>query len=260
MVVMIGKQLRVAACSILLAGCVTTSTIEKIEPSSKEAAEYNLQLGIGYLRQGELKTAQEKLEKSIKEDSSNATAYSALGLVFERLGDDAGAERNYRKAARLAPDDPDSLNALAVFLCLKKGETAAALDLFDKALAVPLSKAYANKAMIYTNAGTCAGRVDLARAEVYLRSALTNDPGYNPALLQLANVANSRGNPLQARAFIERYLAAVPSSPAALWLGVQVERALGDRVASNSYADRLKSDFPQSVETRLLLESERGAN
>jgi type IV pilus assembly protein PilF len=99
----------------------------------------------------------------------------------------------------------------------------------------------------------------IARAENYLRSALTNDPGYNAALLQLANVANSRGNPLQARAFIERYLAAVPASPAALWLGVQVERALGDRVASNSYADRLKSDFPQSVETRLLLESERGA-
>jgi type IV pilus assembly protein PilF len=259
MVILIGKRLGVVAGLLALAGCVTTSTIDEVEPSRKEAAQYNLQLGIGYLRQGELKTAQEKLEKSIADDSSNATAHSALGLVFERLGDDAGAEKHYRKAVRVSPDDPDSLNALAVFLCLKKGDPGQAMNLFDRALAVPLSKAFANKAMLYTTAGTCAGRLDLARAENYLRAAIAADPNYNAALLQLANVANTRGNHLQARAFIERYLAVAPASPDALWLGVQIERALGDASASRAYGQRLRTEFPQSVETRLLLESERGA-
>jgi type IV pilus assembly protein PilF len=259
MVVLTGRWLGIAACVLALASCVTTSTLEDVEPSKKEAAQYNLQLGIGYLRQGELKIAQDKLEKSIADDGSNATAHSALGLVFERLGDDTGAEKHYRKSVRLAPSDPDSLNALAVFLCLKKGEPAQAMDLFDRALAVPLSKAFANKAMLYANAGTCAGRLDLARAENYLRAALVADPNYNPAMLQLANVANTRGNHLQARAFIERYLAVAPASPGALWLGVQIERALGDASASAAYAERLRREFPQAVETRLLLESERGA-
>jgi type IV pilus assembly protein PilF len=259
MVVLISKRLGIIAGVVVMTGCVTTSTIDEVTPSKKEAAQYNLQLGIGYLRQGELKTAQEKLEKSIADDASNATAHSALGLVFERLGDNEGAEKHYRRAVRLAPEDPDSLNALAVFLCLKKNEPADALRLFDKALAVPLSKAFANKAMLYTNAGTCAGRLDLARAETYLRAALLADPNYNAALLQLANVANTRGNHLQARAFIERYLAVAPATPDALWLGVQIERALGDTSASRGYGERLKQEFPQSVETRRLLETERGA-
>lgn len=245
--------------SLALAGCVTTSTVKEVTPSKNEAAQYNFQLGIGYLRQGDLQKAQAKLEKSIADDDTNATAFSALGLVYERLGDDAGAEEKYRRAARLAPNDPDVLNSLAAFLCLKKNDVGDAMRLFDKALAVPLSKAFVNKAMLYTNAGTCVSRIDLDRADAYLRAALATDPKFNPALLQLANVSNIRGNYLQARAFIERYLAAATASPDALWLAVRIEKALGDSSAARQYGERLKREFPQSAETRLLLESERSA-
>lgn len=244
---------------LALGGCVTTSVENEVAPSKTEAAQYNLQLGIGYLRQGDLRKAQAKLEKSIADDDTNATAFSALGLVYERLGDDAGAEEKYRRAVRLAPDNPDVLNSLAIFLCMKKNEVSDAMQLFDKALAVPLSKVFTNKAMLYTNAGTCISRTDLDRADTYLRAALATDPKFNPALLQLAYVANMRGNYLQARAFIQRYLAAATASADALWLAVQIERALGDSAAASQYGERLKKEFPQSAETRLLLESERGA-
>jgi type IV pilus assembly protein PilF len=130
---------------------------------------------------------------------------------------------------------------------------------FEQALAVPLSKAEANRAMLYTNAGLCAKRFDLARAESYLRSALATDPSFKGALLQLSDVTFSRGNYLQSRAFLERFLAAGPATPDALWLGVRVEKALGGSSASREYAERLKKEFPESVETRLLLESERNA-
>ena len=155
----------------------------------------------------------------------------------------------------LRPDDPDSLNALAVFLCLQKNETTEALRYFEKALAVPLSKTYSNKAMVYTNAGVCAKRVDMDKAESYLRSALDADPNFSPALLQLADVAFSRSNYLQSRAFLERFLAASPATPDALWLGYRVENALGEASAARAYGERLKKEFPESVETRLLLES-----
>lgn len=259
MVAMIARTGLLATCALLLAACVTTSSKPTPKVSKKEAAKINMQLGITYLRQGDLKAAQSKLEKAVEEDDSLATAYWSLGLVFERLGDNRGAEKNYRHAVSLAPDDPDSLNALAVFLCLQKQETAEALRKFDKALAVPLSKTYSNKAMLYTNAGVCAKRVNMEEAEDYLRKALATDPDFKPALLQLADVAFNRSNYLQSRAFLERFLAGGPASPDALWLGVRVENALGEPTAARAYAERLKKEFPESVETRLLLESERHA-
>jgi type IV pilus assembly protein PilF len=248
----------VMALALVAAGCVSTSD-SRPQADKKEAAQYNMQLGISYLRQGDLKTAQAKLEKAIADDDTLATAHSALGLVFERLGDARGAEKQYRRAVSLAPDDPDALNALAVFLCLQKQDTREAMKNFERAMAVPLSKAVTNQAMLRINAGLCAKRFDLARAEEYFRSALALDPGSRGALLQLADVAHGRGNYLQARAFVERYLAGGPATAEILWLGVRTEQALGDPQAARGYGERLKSQFPESIEMRLLLESERNA-
>jgi len=39
----------------------------------------------------------------------------------------------------------------------------------------------------------------------------------------------------------------------ALWLGVRVERRLGDRNSEVSYASQLRTRFPDSQETRALL-------
>lgn len=255
-----GVVIRVAglvSLSMLLVACITTSSKPPAPVSEKDAAQYNMQLGIGYLRNGDLKTAQAKLEKAIAADSSLATAHLALGVVMERLEDNRAAEKYYRRAVSLDPDDPDTLNALGAFLCLKKGETQEALRYFDKALTIPLSKAVGNRAMVNANAGLCAKRVDLERAETYLRAALAADPKYPDALLQLADVTYARGNALQARGFLERYFASTQATPDALWLGVRVENALGATDTARRYAARLKRDFPTAAETRLLLEGER---
>lgn len=245
---------------LALAGCVTSSSIPESAnpPSRHDAAQYNLQLGIGYLRQNKLKAAQEKLEKALEQDSGLATAHTALGLVFERLEDPEGAEQHYRRAVDLDAEDPDTLNTYAVFLCSKKQKPAEALKLFDRALAIPLSRKTANRAMLYANAGTCAKGTDLPRAENYLRESLAQDPQFADALLQLSEVSFERGNGLQARGFLERHLVVAKPTPAALWLGVRIEQSLGDAGAARRYSEQLRKQFPQSVETRLMLEQERG--
>ena len=135
-----------------------------------------MQLGISYLRQNKLQLARTKLETAIRLDPNLATAHAALGVVFERLEDPAGAERHYRRAVDLNPQSPDNLNALAVFTCQRKRDPKEALRLFDRALAIPLSVSAANRAMLNTNAGTCAKSIDLLRAEGYLRAALIENP------------------------------------------------------------------------------------
>jgi type IV pilus assembly protein PilF len=245
----------IALLAMALAGCVTTMSGSQPAPSApKEAAEYNMQLGIGYLRQNKPQLARTKLETAIKLDPGLATAHAALGVVFERLEDPAGAERHYKRAVDLAPQNPDNLNALAVFTCQRKSDPKEALKLFDRALAIPLSVSAANRAMLNTNAGTCAKTIDLLLAERYLRTALMENPNYSDALFQLAEITLEGGTALQARAFIERYLAVAPPSPAGLWLAVRVERALNDPVAAGKYAEALTKQFPGSGEARQLAE------
>ncbi|MBN8281130.1 MAG: type IV pilus biogenesis/stability protein PilW [Gammaproteobacteria bacterium] len=247
-----------AVAALAMWGCVSSSSRPEPTPtSSKEAAQYNMQLGISYLRQNNLPAARDKLEKSLEQDPDLATAHAALGVVFERLEDPAGAERHYRRAVDLKPSDPDNLNALAVFTCSRKQKPDDALKLFDRAIAIPLSVKTANRVMLYTNAGTCAKRVDLNRSETYLRGALAQDPRFPDALYQLAEVTLERGNPLQARGFIERFLAGGKPTPAALWLGVRIEQALNDAAAASRYGDQLRQTFPESNETRQFLNQAR---
>lgn len=245
---------------LLLTGCVTE--LKGRQPPQEdlpEAARLNLEMGIGYLRQGDLRAAKVKLQRAIEDDPDLVLAHTVLGLVYERLGDPEGAEKYYRQAVALAPENPDALNSLAAFLCLNAESSAEALKLFDRALAVPLSQTFSNKAMLNTNAGTCAKRTDLPRAENYLRAALGSDPTYSIALLQLADVSYQRSNYLQSRAFLQRYMAIEEASPDVLWLGMQVETAMGNVPAADEFGARLQEDFPESVETRMLLEQKRDA-
>ena len=87
--------------ALALAGCTTTTSGPK--KSATSAADYNVQLGYAYLRQGNLALAKEKLERAEKQDGSSPSVHSALGLLFERLGDPKAADRHYATALRLAP-------------------------------------------------------------------------------------------------------------------------------------------------------------
>lgn len=250
----------VLAATLGISACVTEVSGRKVpEANPTAAAESNMQLGVGYLRQGNLPAAQDKLERAVEQNPKLVEAHLALGLVYERLDDPKEAETSYKRAVQITGDDPDALNAYAAFLCRQGGRRDDALKYFDRAAGIPLSKKYVNRAVIYTNAGVCVKPVDLLRAEDYLRLALRTDPRYREALLQMADVAHRRQNNLQARAFLERYLAVGRPTPAILWLGVQIEQSNGDLAAAANYAQQLKQDFPASVETRLLLEQERNA-
>jgi type IV pilus assembly protein PilF len=247
------KLIPVLFCTLLI-GCVTTNSSDMPE-SAEDAARLNMDLGISYLRQGELDQAMYKLQKSIDIQPDNATAHRMLGLVYERMGDVKNAEKEYRLAVKQEPDDADALNQLASFVCLR-GDVRESLKYYDRALKIPR---YKSRYLLYTNAGTCAKEIDLERAETYLRKGLAENAMYPEALYQMADITYRREVYLQSRAFIQRRLAVAAASPDVLWLGFRVETALNDKLSAEEYSNRLLNEFPASVEARLLLELQRDA-
>ena len=55
--------------------------------------------------------------------------------------------------------------------------------------------------------------------------------------------------------YLQRYLEVGKHTSKSLWLGIRIERDLGDNNAASSYAMLLKAKYPDAPETRELLAS-----
>lgn len=231
----------------LLAGC--TSTTNAPEVSEKDAARFNVQLGMNYMQRGDLEAAREKLERAVKQDPSLPAAHAALGILYERAGDVTRAQDHLRRATRLAPDDPSLLNNYGGFLC-RQGEFTEGIRHFEMAAG---NAFYRSPEVALANAGVCARRIpDPEQAENFFRRALDLNRNHAEALLQLADLSLETGRAMQARAFLQRYEAVGPVTPYSLELGQRIETAAGDWRAADAYANRLRTEFPDSREARSL--------
>jgi type IV pilus assembly protein PilF len=213
----------------------------------QEAGRINARLAMEYLKRDQLQVAQEKIEKALQQNPKDVNVQLSAGLVYERLHENKTAEKHFRQAVRVAPNSPEALNALGAYLCRNK-QQAKGEEMFLKAAANPI---YRTPFVAYTNAGVCARSAgNLERAERYLRQALASQVDYPETYAQLAGVLHERGSDLQARAFVERYLAVAPATPDMLLLGHNIEVALKDAEAAAGFRERLRKEFPDSEQAR----------
>lgn len=232
-----------------LAMLVACATGPHAESANDAAAGYNVQLGLGYLQQGNLVVAKEKLERAEHESPHEPRVHSALGLLYERLGEPKRADDEYRTALRYGPKDPDVANNYAVFLC-KSTRTEEGVKYFLEAARNPL---YRTPEAAYTNIAVClraAHREDEAKQS--LQRALAIKPNFSEAAYQLADLEFQRGRLNDARTALTHYTDSFDATPDLLLLGVRIARAMGDRVAAEHYARSLRMDFPTSEQARAL--------
>lgn len=234
---------------LLLSACETTGVARPITRSeSEKAAEIQVRLGSGYMQQGKLDLAMERLTRAAQLDPRSAMAHSMLGVLYEQINDKAKAEAHYKKSVSLKGNIGNVSNNYGQFLC-RYNRFDEADGQFQNALQDPF---YGSHEVAATNAGFCALQAKrLEDAERYLRSALERQPGYAPALLPMAQVLALRQQYMGARAFLQRYEASGAGETAAMLdLGVQVETALTDQRAAADYRERLLRNFPTSPEAR----------
>jgi len=246
--------MRVAQSAVLLAILLATlaacvSSAQHSVSANDEAAGFNVQLGLGYLQQGNLVVAKEKLERAEHESPRDPAVHSALGRLYERLGDAKRADEEYRTALRYGPKDPEVANNYAVFLC-SSGRTEDGVKYFLEAAHNPL---YRTPEAAYTNIAVClraAHRADEAAQN--LQRALQIRPNFAEAAYQLADLEFERGRLNDARVALTHYTDSFDATPDLLLLGVRIARAMGDRVAADRYARTLRMDFPSSEQARAL--------
>lgn len=237
------RSAALAVCCLALAACVSTDGQRPL--SDREAAEANVNLGAGYLRQGRIDLAIERLERAIELEPRLADAHSTIAIAYDQARRPGDAERHYQRATQLEPDNAPAANSYAVFLC-RQGRWRDAEPYFVRAAGNPR---YPTPAAALTNAGVCArGAGDLDKAEQYFRSALERTPNFPDALSSMLELAYQRGNYLQARAFLQRYLAVQPATAPVLLMCVRIERQLEDAAAEQRCARRLREEFPNSAE------------
>jgi len=219
------------------------------KPVPEDAAVANMKMAREYLRLNNLAQARERIERALGEAPDNATVQETAGLVYERLNDLPKAKRAFAAAARLGKNDPDVLNSYAGFLC-RIGKPADGEKLFIQVAQNPV---YRTPEVALVNAAVCLGSSgDVIDSERYFNRALTIKPNMPEALLQLGNLAYSRGDYKQSLDDVERYLAVNPPSAEILWLGYRTQRKLGDNTAAIVYGRRLQTEFPDSDQAQQL--------
>lgn len=240
----------------LLAGCAGQpfggSGAAKTEADSEglNRARAFTELAGAYFSRGQYKVALEELRKAITADNRFGPAYNTYGLIYMELAEDKLAEENFRRAIELDSSDSEAHNNYGWFLCTR-GRYDEGLDQFSAALRNPL---YAQPEQAMANAGLCAEKKgDIALAEANLGKSLKLQPDNPNTILKLAGLNFRQGRLQEAQRLLGRHDELAPATAESLWLGVRLERKLGDRAQEAAYGSQLRKRFPDSNEAQLLL-------
>lgn len=225
---------------------------EQKNTDPRNRARIHTELGAMYFQAGNYAVALDELRIAMNADASYFQAYSIRGLVHTALKENDKAEADFRRALDIAPNDPEVNNNYGWYLC-ETGKERQSIAYFLNALKSPL---YETPDRAYTNAGTCALKAgDLEGAQNYLLKALQmSRDGAMPARLELAKLFYRRGILEESRVYLNDALKMMePPSAEALWLGLRLERKLGNRVAEGGFASQLRSRYPSSTEYQEFL-------
>ncbi|MBC7945496.1 MAG: type IV pilus biogenesis/stability protein PilW [Burkholderiales bacterium] len=247
------SQVKLALCALILfaAGCAQPpqKSGEPIDSNAGQRAEIHTQLGSGYYERRQFDIAIQELNEALSADPEYVPAHNILGLVYMELRDDAVAEQHFQRALKSDPADSDANNNYGWFLCQRGGEQAS-IRYFMAALKNPL---YKTPDKSYVNAGVCSLKAkDEKGGESYLQKALQIQPKNPQALYHLAEMNYKGGNYAEAQSYLSRYMQVANPSAESLWLGVRIERKLGDRNSQASYGLQLRKKYPESQEAAAL--------
>ncbi|MDP1603784.1 MAG: type IV pilus biogenesis/stability protein PilW [Legionella sp.] len=201
-----------------------------------DAASYNTQLGMGYLKQGDTPRAKRKLLMAMKLAPDSPEVNGAMAYYLEKTGDTTEAKKYYNKALLLAPKSGSSLNNYGTFLC-RSGNYKEAEVYFLKAVK---DESYVNSAGAYENAGLCASAIpDYPKAESYFVKALSQDSRRKQSLYELVSIELKQNQPKKALAYLKKHQELVLDNATFLAMAADAAHKAGKFKLEADYKDRI---------------------
>ena len=240
------KTFLMMAVCLELVGCVTTTNdpLAQNRDPERAVAAY-VQTGMVFMQRNQMQDANRVLTRAQQIDPDSPAVNNALALFFSLEGDKSQTEKYFKKALSSNPDFSQARNNYAAFL-FQQGRTEDAIEQLQR---VTKDYTYDRRFTAYENLGLCylkLGQKD--KALMAFNRALNLNPDQPVSLLETAQLEFDRGNNLAAQRYLSRYEKLSKPNPRQLWLGIQLERALGDKDKLASYALALKNLFPGSPE------------
>ena len=236
----------VIGVALLLMSCAYE---QQREHRDSKLVVIHTELGAGFLERGQVALAQDELKKALAISPDDSEANNIMALVQARLKRNRLAKKYFHRAVESNPDNAGAQNNFGIFLC-QTGHTRRALKHFDKAIADPLnpSQQWAN-----VNAGSCLLHArQPAQALPYFQEALLLQAAMPAALLGLAKADWATGHAAAADLALRQYLAQGKPTAQSLFLGVEIEHALGHMNQQATYALKLMAHYPNSVQVKQL--------
>ena len=198
--------------------------------TTNELARLNLQLGVGYIRNGRLDIAEEKLMLAQQYDPNLPEVYNSLGVLQEEQGKLSSASTLYAKAIEL---DPSNAIALSNYSRIQCQGGAGGAHISDIARNAPTHI----RAGLYTGAATCANTsTNKAAAMGFVDQALSNDNNYAPALWLKTQLLSEMGQDAEALKYLDAFHNAAGYNPQSVALGLETAKRAGDTNAIARYA------------------------
>ncbi len=215
------------------------------ESSDRKRARIRVELAAGYFEQGKTNIALDEIKLAIGADPTFSDAYSLRGLVYMRLNDFAFAEESFNKALSVKPNDANVFHNLGWMKC-QQGLFSQSLVYFSKALNNPQ---YGERAKTLMTQGLCQVRAGQRKdAEASLLKSYEYDAGNPVTGYNLANLLYQDKDFVRSRFYIRRINNSELANAETLWLGIKVERQLGNPDAAGQLASQLEKRFTQSKE------------
>jgi type IV pilus assembly protein PilF len=231
----------------LLSGCVTTGDVNPLSNSEgrDKAVDAYIQLGLGYLNQGNTGRAKVPLNKALELDSSNADAHTALAMVFQSEMEVELADEHYRKALSARDDDSRILNNYGSFLFEQK-RYAEATERFKQAASDVM---YPERSSVFENLGLTALQMHQRdQAKKYFERSLRINVRQPLALYEMSQLSYEDKDFVKSKGYYQSYLAERNQDARSLLLGTRLANIFEDRDQAASLGLQLKRLYPGSPE------------
>ncbi len=256
-----------ALTPLFLGGCTTSKVKSDDEPIMQQptmsrqdellapqidfekAAKLYVDLGLAYMKDGQVGRAKSKLLRAKKLAPQLSTVHYALGFYKERIGEYDQAQGHYKEAIA-RHDGGEERNNYGTFLC-RRGRYEQAETQFLKAIEDPN---YTQSAEAYENAGLCVAQIPkMDKAKEYFEKAVRIDPRRTDALLELGMYHYNQDELGKSLEYHSLFASQTTHTPRSLWLGIRLARAFNDKHKEVTYHKLLKEKYPQSSEYQHIM-------